>query len=131
MAYFQDLTPHGLSDTGRPPVLHVGWLDRKHPFPTGETSEDFRQKFGQMCRKPYRAYFGYHGCEFCKGKDRPDCNVEILVSGADAMYLAPTLIEHYVIDHGYLPPPAFIAAVLASPDEMQPENSDTSVGSHV
>jgi len=84
-----------------------------------------------MCRKPYRAYFGLHECEFFKGKDRPACNAEILVSGADAVYLAPTLIEHYVIVHGYLPPPAFIAAVLASPDEMQPQNADASAGSHV
>ena len=131
MAYFHDLTPHGLTGTGRPPILHVGWLDRKHPFPTGETSEDFRHKLRRICRRPYRAYFGFHECEFCEGKDRPECNADILISGAAAMYLAPTLIEHYVVDHGYLPPPAFIAAVLASPDEIQPQITDASAGSHV
>ena len=49
MTYFEDLTPftyHGRAPAG---VLNVGGLDGKRPFPTGETSEEFRNKLGRLC----------------------------------------------------------------------------------
>ena len=51
---------------------------------------------------------------------RPAGNGEIRVSDGNVMYAAPTLIYHYVVAHAYLPPEAFIAAVLAWKDPSGP-----------
>ena len=40
---------------------------------------------------------------------------------AGATYAAPNLIYHYVVDHQYLPPDAFVRAVLDGPLPGSPE----------
>jgi hypothetical protein len=48
-------------------------------------------------------------------------NGEIRVRALDGrIYVAPVLIYHYVVSHGYLPPGEFIAAVTATADLPQP-----------
>jgi hypothetical protein len=113
MTYFEDLSQYTYRSREEG-VVNVGWLKRKHPFPTGVTSEEFRLKLGRLCQHSVHLYFGFHECEFCTGRNRPDGNGEIRVSGVKAAYAAPALIHHYVKVHAYLPPDDFVAAVLAS-----------------
>ena len=120
MTYLEDLTTFRFGLGSEDGVLSVGWLDRRHPFRAGETSEEFRNKLGQLCRRPTKRYFGFHDCELCNGAVRPAGNGEIRVSDGNVMYAAPTLIYHYVVAHAYLPPEAFIAAVLAWKDPSGP-----------
>src|SRR5262249_18800720 len=44
---------------------------------------------------------------------------EIRVRDTDVTFAAPNLILHYVVDHAYLPPEAFVRAVLASSHRLQ------------
>jgi len=42
-------------------------------------------------------------------------NGEVWVEGRDGLtYVAPALVLHYVVEHDYAPPQAFIDAVIAT-----------------
>jgi len=42
-------------------------------------------------------------------------SAEVRVQGVDGtVFLAPDLVFHYVTEHGYLPPPSFLEALVAS-----------------
>jgi hypothetical protein len=47
---------------------------------------------------------------------------EIRVIGKSAIYAAPTLIYHYVVEHQYKPPDEFIEAVLKGPSPESEEH---------
>jgi hypothetical protein len=131
MTYYADLTsysylPETLSEGTT--ALNVGWLDDAHPFPTGEPPEHFVQRLGALCvEHPVARTRGMHWCELCseeqadypvvehlEGTAVPLGSAEIRVADAAGIVLAaPDLVCHYVIEHAYLPPEAFIEAVLA------------------
>lgn len=77
-------------------------------------------------RSAQRLISHWDKCEFCPGKDvhcaerKSDKLLlgtsEIRVfQGFGRIYAAPTLIYHYVCDHGYKPPEPFIQALMAEP----------------
>lgn len=123
MSYFADLTPHSYTPTGDATVLNVGWLDSAHSFARGETSAAFRDALGLLCQRPVFLHRGFHLCQFCPREDLrvwPPANPErlgngqIRVQGAGGVwYAAPTMVEHYVVEHGYGPPAEFVQAVLS------------------
>jgi hypothetical protein len=47
---------------------------------------------------------------------------EIRVIGETEIYAAPTLIVHFVAEHDYMPPEAFITAVTTGPPAGSPEH---------
>lgn len=120
MAYFPDLTPYTYStrmptEDRRPPLLNVGWLDHQHDYPKGTTPEAFRERLMIFCENPPLLWVscGYHPCPFCG--DQIKCSAEIRIPGKDVEYCAPSIVEHYIIDHGYRPPDAFVDAVMSAP----------------
>ncbi len=137
MAYFQDLTPYGYYKRAVElslPSLNIGWLSGKHPFSTGETSQEFRAKLFQFCldENLVQIMRGFHECEICnlsalewferrhsiygaKAEFASIGDGEIRVIGESAIYAAPALIYHYVVDHEYRPPDEFIQAVMTGP----------------
>jgi hypothetical protein len=120
MAFFEDLTPYTYfhPEEELPGAVNIGWLERKHAFPTGETSEEFRAKLGRLCQRRVKRTRGFHPCYFCKGRDRPASSSEMRVAGNGKVYAAPSLVHHYVVAHGYRPPDEFIAAVLAWDEKL-------------
>ena len=121
MAFFEDLTPYTYFHPEDDPLgtVNVGWLARSHPFPTGETSGEFRDKLARLCQRRFKQTRGVHGCEFCTGRDRPKSSSEMRVSGGGRVYAAPSLIYHSVVAHDYWPPDEFVAAVLAWAPESE------------
>lgn len=137
MAYFEDLTPycyHVVDDNPGNNALNIGWLSDRDPFPKGETSRAFRDRLYEYCLDPYVVNIcrGFHACELCKmtheawyEKRMSECpenaqwsaigDGEIRVIGRAAVYAAPALVYHYVVDHQYRPPDEFIEAVLQGP----------------
>src|SRR5438034_4414453 len=105
MTYFEDLTPYTYfhPDEEQPGTVNVGWLDSRHPFPTGETSAEFRARLLGLCRRRVKRTRGAHRCEFCKGRDKPHSSAEIRVAGDGRVYAAPELVYHYVAAHAYRP----------------------------
>jgi hypothetical protein len=133
MAYFPDLAPYAYGRGLHPGVVHVGWLDKIHPFPQGSVDTRLIEKIKQLAAKPVELYRGKHLCELCAAP--PDVvktlsptsgivnsawsewaaqrsgNGEIRVSRGGVTFAAPVLVVHYVETHGYLPPAQFMKAV--------------------
>ena len=116
MAFFADLTPHTYSPTCGLEVLNVGWLDEGNGFPTGLTSTEFQTALLELCGRPVFLHRGAHACWFCRELHRSrEGNGQIRIPGKSGLwYAAPTLVHHYVAHHKYLPPSAFIEAVLSA-----------------
>ena len=118
MSYFADLSPHTYTPSDGIEVVNVGWLDQAHPFTKGETAQEFREALRRLCESPIRLHRGFHVCQFCPKKVRAaqrsnTGNGQIRIKGPDGTWFAaPTMIHHYVEAHNYLPPPAFVHAVL-------------------
>jgi hypothetical protein len=132
MAWYPDLSPYEYSDDGcdleapARPDVSVGWLQRGHPFPTGTPPPGFVEALSR-CSCRFVCYTrGVHSCEFCsrvallqmqshvfRGRPIWMGSSELHVPGPDGLlYGAPSTILHYVLAHRYLPPEAFVRAVL-------------------
>lgn len=120
MSYFEDLTPYCYfhPEEEAAGTVNIGWLDSRHPFPTGETSEEFRAKLQRLCQNRVKQTRGFYSCDFCKGRDKPHSSAEMRVSKRGRVYAAPEMVHHYVAVHHYLPPEEFVQAVLEH--ERQP-----------
>lgn len=117
MAFIADMTPYTYA--GHEPladVLAIGWLDSSMPYSRGETSDEFRSALAALCDSPMRRFRGWHSCQFCAGRANGG-NGEFRVRKEGTWYVAPILIRHYISEHGYKPPQAFIDAVT-HPDEV-------------
>jgi len=120
--YFPDLTPYEYART-RPQatVLNVGWLSAAHAFSSGTADERLVNALQRLVASPVNLRRGFHLCEFCpnlsmKMYPRPpgtSGNGEIRVAARNGViYVAPVLVLHYVVAHGYLPPQEFIDAAI-------------------
>src|SRR3954469_13966852 len=133
--YYADLSHYDYGEIDAPcsVVLNVGWLDRSMPFAAGPVVDSFSEAVGRLSEPPIHLTRGSHPCGFCLhelqqsygvdlsgrlaiqrlGELEALGNGEIVVRGeGDVCYVAPTLIGHYVVSHGYSPPRQFIEAVM-------------------
>jgi hypothetical protein len=111
-------------------IRTVGRLGRELPYARGAVGARFLSELDDLLARnwfPFR-YKGWHTCELCVAMGRRD-PVEastargpaardggnLLVPGRDFLYAAPTMIRHYIMDHGYAPPDEFIEAVHRCP----------------
>jgi len=133
MAWYQDL--EDCDYLGPLKFKAVGWLDHQHDFPKGPCNRAFINKLLSLNRNKWEPiqFLGFHNCNLCAGdgpynfmiEDNPvlvgASNLWIPDVSAQCIYLAPTLIFHYIEDHEYLPPTAFVEAVLNCPSMQTPE----------
>ena len=104
-------------------LFAVGWLEESD-FPTGTLPDEFVEAL--IAAYPSKIVpdgtRGWHTCTLCgvelhevewKGKkiDVPG-HGHFLVRYGNAVYMAPALILHYMLDHHYRPPQIFIDAVI-------------------
>lgn len=129
MTFFPDLTPYSYKRSGiRDHTVNVGWLEAGQPYPKGEVSPEFIESIWRYCCAPVVRTRGFHECDLCATRQKGQLQAtregntlklgtaEIRVFGPDGtIYAAPDLIYHYILDHKYHPPEAFIEAVLSSP----------------
>lgn len=129
MPYFPDLTPYRYFGGERRPLVNVGWLARGHDFPTGPIDERFVDGLVRCALHPVRLAMGLHRCDLCAdgprdieayGRRVPLGNGEIRAAWNGVEYAAPTLVVHYVSEHGYAPPDGFLRAVLARAGRITP-----------
>jgi hypothetical protein len=127
--YFPDLTPYEYGRTEpQANVLNVGWLSAAHPVSSGASDERLIAALRRLADSPVNLYRGSHLCEFCP---RPPTklspggipmldplpgttgNGEIRITATNGTtYVAPVLILHYVVAHGYQPPQEFVDAAI-------------------
>lgn len=142
-----DLGPYTYSDLV-PDLdrLAVGWLDVAEPFDTGLVgSELIHHQFVEVLRwaavnRSIITFRGFHSCNLAgcvHPSDEPDHLSgpttsydgsegrslgagRIEVHDGRTTFVAPDLIVHYVTDHGYRPPAAFVRAALVG-EWIEPE----------
>ncbi|MFE6782041.1 hypothetical protein ACFVFF_07250 [Streptomyces sp. NPDC057680] len=110
--------------------LNIGWLEAGFSWTSGQASQDFgRRLLAVIDAQQVNAMLGLHECDLCPtslpdthpwytprpGDRRASAGTgEIRVPGSPGtVFAAPSLIGHYVVDHGYMPPQQFVEAVLA------------------
>jgi hypothetical protein len=117
-----------------PLTLAVGWLEPEHPHAKGPLDERFIGRLMELLIDPWQpaAAAGLHRCGFCRFSGGPGSvryaperggsftvvvgAANLYVPGRDGIYVAPSLIAHYIDAHEYLPPREFVDAVCACPD---------------
>jgi hypothetical protein len=135
--HHEDLEPYGLATSPFDPQRAVGWLQRGHAYPTGQTAPEVISRLFAFVTDPWIAVtrnLGYDPCNLCIdppakaptvvtwrpatwGRRRQaEVGAAILyVPGTDRVYVAPSMILHYIVVHRYAPPAVFTEAVLACP----------------
>ena len=126
MGYIPDLTPWEGEGNGAPDLLAVGWLDRGVPFPKGDVSAPFFAKLVQLLVEPWQPWVsaGMHPCSLCRFTGGPGAichrgtsvtvgSANLYVPNERVLYVAPSMVAHYVDAHDYQPPGPFVDAVLA------------------
>ena len=107
----------------------IGWLHPDHPFPRGNVPPEFVRRLTEIARNwgksidalNWGAAGGFHECEFCAKPLNSRRFGNDLASGTfgvpagDRIYYCPEMVPHYITEHEYLPPPEFVAAVMACP----------------
>jgi hypothetical protein len=132
MTGFDELTPYSYMPDTLPDgvtALNVGWLEGTNEFRRGDTPDGFLGALLALIREhPAAKTRGWHACslphpegrlpyphtvEGDEGAIRLGAAEVRVVSETGDVLAAPDLVYHYVNDHGYLPPDAFVEAVMA------------------
>ena len=123
MTHYADLTRCDyFGDPELPALIAVGWLEPGFDYLTGHVEREVYERLLELSRamwQPY-TYAGVQECGLCQF-DGFQCCRNIFVPGDGATYASPQAIVHYIGCHHYLPPEAFIKAVLAMPAPDSPE----------
>jgi hypothetical protein len=122
MAWFEDLAamPDGL--------ITVGWLEAGRLYRRGPVTPSFLESLTRLLIDPWQPVTaaGNHRCDLCRfdgsvGSVRyKDLTVPVgasnlIVPGNGLLYVAPSLILHYINSHEYAPPDEFVEAVQSCP----------------
>ena len=129
MAYYADLSPCDYFGRWQEVLLAVGWLELDHSFATSKVSKEFFAKLIGLLRDPWQPFVtaGFQRCAFCRftgGPSKTDFEGNSIVVGTAnlfipataCVYVAPSLVAHYVDAHEYCPPAEFQEAVLKCPE---------------
>lgn len=129
MAYFTDLAPcNYFKHQGDKRLLAIGWLEPDHRFATGQVEPSWLHGLVELLDHPWQPngfFRGSHGCGFCRADDAPvNFDFEgrtvrlgfanLFVAGSQCVYVAPSLIAHYVVAHHYCPSVEFQYAIATS-----------------
>lgn len=132
MPYQEDLKPFVFRDFSM--LISVGWLCQTQPFRKGPVNHDFLTRLTLLLRSPVQdpftnlVMFGRHYCGLCPlekqsrwqeiGQQRIDIgrrNLFVPKPDSNLVYIAPSTIIHYILEHGYCPPEEFQEATLQCP----------------
>lgn len=130
MAHFEDLTSNTYFERWEDVLVSIGWLDAEHEFRHGRVSADFFHALVLLLVEPWQpAVFPGRGkCARCRFSGGPGVvsfggtkitvgSNNLFVPGVDRkVFVAPSLIAHYIDAHEYSPPEDFQTAVLACPE---------------
>ncbi len=129
--FYNDLSQYEYSrwldrDGGR--LYNFGWLSSEHSYERGASELDWFRKLELAVANFVNPYRGVHSCDFCGAVDQfvEIGGKRILLGHAEAwvpssdgrIFVAPTLVHHYVTAHDYRPPDVVIAALRALPDDV-------------
>ena len=123
MTYIADLAEPGA-------IKSVGYLAQGHDYPQGHVPEEVFDRLVKLVTLHILTWMGYHNCDLdpCGSNQlQPEfqyrglviprkCSSDILVPDKGVVFMAPSLILHYIRCHHYLPPTSFLDAVRNCPE---------------
>jgi hypothetical protein len=135
VAFFEDLSPcDDFGEECSAQLVAVGWLERRQAYARGEVDDTFVEKLIRLLVDPWEPFVaaGGHHCEFCRLTGGPASLVyegmtvtlgaaNLFVPADGFLYVAPSLIAHYIDAHEYAPPPEFREAVRSCPSTRSME----------
>lgn len=137
MTWYQDLAICRYFDIPEVSLIAVGWLDFDKPFPKGDVERHFFSELVALAEHAWQPTLmqGRHPCAMCQFTAGPHQLVfetttvhlgalNIFVPSRDGIYVAPSLILHYIDAHRYKPPMPFMEAVHWCPPMRSPEYMD-------
>jgi len=134
MTYYPDFAPNDCLLLFGPEVASIGWLDAEHPYHRGEVAEEHVRALERVLVHGWQPVYakGWDACPFCgagevqpilrdvDGEPRMIGAANLFVPAGNVLYLAPSMILHYIEEHGYAPPEEFLRA-LSRCDPTTPE----------
>lgn len=130
MTYFADLSRCAYFDRHVDPELEliaVGWLS-SGPYSQGPVAPELVSHLFDLLDTVWDPvqFRGLHDCERCsrnvhgmrdagRSVSVGQTNLFVPTLDSDGLFVAPSLILHYIVDHGYCPPETFQAALMACP----------------
>ncbi len=135
MTHFRDLAPctYFPFAPGKK-LLAVGWLGPDHKYTKGKVARRVVVNLRRLLVQPWQPVLtpGWHDCEFCErrsrsfkfsyeGKPIRIGVLSVFVPGDGILYVAPSLILHYINAHKYSPPDEFCDAVKNCPEMRSDE----------
>ena len=132
MAYYQDFSKYDIFPAWDM-LVAVGWISPLHSFSTGAVASDVVSKLSELLVDPIQPRFhlfmlGRHHCLYCP-ETIPVAKAEVVngvklsigrnnlfvPAAGKRVFVAPSMIIHYIIAHNYCPPQEFLEAVLSCP----------------
>jgi hypothetical protein len=135
MTWYADLSPCTYFPV-QTPLTAIGWLDPAHAYSQGQVDEPTILTLFHLLENPWQpvVLMGRHSCAWCYVSGGPSAITyaprgpssvmnltvsigctNLFIPGDGVVYVAPSLILHYIDAHHYLPPAAFLAAVHTCP----------------
>jgi hypothetical protein len=129
MTYYEDLSPClYFGEKFADKLVAVGWLDLGKNYRKGDIDKEVTNKLVELLVNPWQPFVagGWHECPFCRistGPRRLEHKGSTIEMGANNLfipsngflYVAPSLIVHYIDAHEYSPPKAFCEVMLKCP----------------
>jgi hypothetical protein len=118
MPYFPDLTPCTYFRHWQDRLIAISWLNVANEYQKGDVPEEFYKSLVALLKKPWQPFLFLGGefCSFClltheRSKVRISVD-NLFVPGKNQVYVAPSMITHYIDSHGYQPPLEFQEALM-------------------
>jgi hypothetical protein len=128
MAQFADLAPCSYFGKWENELLAVGWLESGSEFRRGAVDPSVFSSLVRLCANPWQplVVMGRQPCPFCRFTGGPGQisfegtqvqmgSANLFVPGTEKVFVAPTMVVHYIDAHEYAPPVEFQEAVLRCP----------------
>lgn len=128
MTYYPDLSTYARIGSGNRKALAVGWLEADHDYARGDVPPDLIAALEHLYTHGWEPFCaaGWHDCSLC-GRQLTDGPLmrdiagrpqmlgakNLFVPAGDTVYVAPSLIIHYVEHHSYRPPDELVRPLLA------------------
>lgn len=134
MTYYADFSLYDFIEYEEPEGLTIGWLEDGFDYNIDEVSEEDLADIIDLGSLRQRRSQGWHSCTLCQEYTEHSvtsarANVDYRLGHAEiravsddgALYVAPNLIIHYIVDHLYGPPVEFIDAVRSEVRRRWPD----------
>jgi hypothetical protein len=117
--YFPDLTPYADYDQPGHRIFRVGWLEKSEMFETAEPPECVVDSLKKQLSFRVLRTRGRFRCHLCKRREYLELDeykqtlgsAQIWIENGQVTYACPDMIIHYIEEHHYKPPAAFLTAL--------------------